>query len=115
MFESMSIFVRTKKNFCTNIFLGVICSFAMSSCLWQSPDAGERKSFGYNQGYSPEQPIAFSHELHVGTHKIQCQYCHSQVERSKSSNIPSLSTCMNCHQQVSGMGQNTHVARSCSI
>lgn len=57
-------------------------------------------SIGYNQGYSPEQPIAFDHSLHVTTNKIQCQYCHNQVERSKHSNIPALSTCMNCHNQV---------------
>lgn len=76
----------------------------LSGCLWQSSDAGERagKSIGYNSGYSPEQPIPFSHELHVGTHKIQCQYCHNQVEFSKTSNVPALSTCMNCHQQVAG-------------
>lgn len=76
----------------------------MSGCLWQSPDAEVRapKSIGYNAGYSPEQPLPFSHELHVGQNKIQCQYCHNQVEFSKSSNIPALSTCMNCHQQVAG-------------
>lgn len=76
--------------------------FFLSSCLFQNPDGGERIGIGYNKGYAPDQPIAFSHELHVGTHKIQCQYCHNQVERSKSSNIPSLATCMNCHQQVAG-------------
>lgn len=54
---------------------------------------------GYNKGYSPEQPLPFSHELHVG-HGIQCQYCHNQVERSPHSNIPALSTCMNCHMVV---------------
>jgi hypothetical protein len=57
-------------------------------------------SFGYNKGYSPEQPIPFDHALHAGTHQIQCQYCHNQVERSGASNIPSLSTCMNCHLVV---------------
>lgn len=56
--------------------------------------------WGYNQGYAPTQPIAFDHSLHVSTHKIQCQYCHNQVERSSHSNIPALSTCMNCHLQV---------------
>ena len=76
--------------------------FFLSSCLFQNPNGGERVGIGYNKGYAPDQPIAFSHELHVGTHKIQCQYCHNQVERSKSSNIPSLATCMNCHQQVAG-------------
>ena len=54
-------------------------------------------SFGYNQNYSPEQPIAYDHSLHVGQYGLQCQYCHNQVERSRSANIPALSTCMNCH------------------
>ncbi len=86
----------------------VLMLFFLSSCLFQNPDGGERVGIGYNKGYAPDQPIAFSHELHVGTHKIQCQYCHNQVERSKSSNIPSLATCMNCHQQVAGKpGQET--------
>ena len=56
--------------------------------------------WGYNKGYQPEQPIAFSHELHVGQQKMQCQYCHNQAERSRHVNIPALSTCMNCHLTV---------------
>ncbi|MFN7454614.1 MAG: cytochrome c3 family protein [Pseudobdellovibrionaceae bacterium] len=55
---------------------------------------------GYNKGYEPEQPIPFSHQLHVQQHGIQCQYCHNQVERSTHSNVPALSTCMNCHLVV---------------
>lgn len=55
---------------------------------------------GYNQGYSPDQPIPFSHELHVTGNKIECQYCHQQVERSNHSTVPALSTCMNCHMVV---------------
>ena len=56
--------------------------------------------WGYNKGYSPDQPIPFDHSLHAGTNQIQCQYCHNQVERSNHSNIPALSTCMNCHLVV---------------
>lgn len=81
------------------IFLFLVTVLS-TGCLWQNPDGGERNGIGYNQGYMPDQPLPFSHEQHVGQLKIQCQYCHSQVERSKSANIPSLSTCMNCHQQV---------------
>ncbi len=87
------------------IGIALITSFIFTSgCLWNSPDAETRvpKSIGYNAGYSPEQPLPFSHELHVGQNKIQCQYCHNQVEFSKESNVPALSTCMNCHQQVNG-------------
>ncbi len=57
--------------------------------------------FGRQQGYSPAQPIRFSHALHSGTHKIDCQYCHQTANKGKNSNIPSLNTCMNCHKQVS--------------
>lgn len=81
--------------------VGVLSLF-ITGCLWQNPDGGQRNGIGYNQGYSPEQPLPFSHEQHVGQQKIQCQYCHNQVERSKSANVPSLATCMNCHQQVQG-------------
>lgn len=56
---------------------------------------------GRQQGYQPDQPIKFSHALHAGTHKIDCQYCHQTAYKGKNSNIPSLNTCMNCHKQVS--------------
>ncbi len=52
---------------------------------------------GVQQGYAPEQPIAFSHKLHAGEYEIACQYCHTGVEIGKSANIPSVNICMNCH------------------
>ncbi|MFN8276066.1 MAG: cytochrome c3 family protein [Chitinophagales bacterium] len=55
---------------------------------------------GRQQGYQPTQPIRFSHKLHAGTHKIDCQYCHTSAAKGKASGIPSLNTCMNCHKNV---------------
>lgn len=55
---------------------------------------------GVQQGYQPAQPIAFSHELHAGTHEIACSYCHTGVERGKSATIPAVNVCMNCHNQI---------------
>lgn len=55
---------------------------------------------GYNQGYQPDQPIPFSHELHAGQYKINCQYCHASVEVSRHASVPSLNICMNCHMVV---------------
>ncbi len=52
------------------------------------------------KGYAPKQPIAFSHQLHAGQLKMNCQYCHSSVEKSKQASIPALNTCMNCHKGV---------------
>lgn len=55
---------------------------------------------GRQQGYRPEQPIAFSHKIHAGINKIDCQYCHDTARRSKHSLIPGTNTCMNCHSAV---------------
>jgi hypothetical protein len=51
-------------------------------------------------GYKPDQPVPFSHRLHVGQLGMDCRYCHSQVENANHSNLPSASTCWNCHSQV---------------
>lgn len=48
-------------------------------------------------GYEPEQPIAFSHRLHAGNMQIDCQYCHTSVEKSRHASIPAANICMNCH------------------
>lgn len=50
--------------------------------------------------HQPVQPIAFSHKLHAGDNKIECQYCHSNARRSESAGIPSVRKCMNCHEFV---------------
>ena len=55
---------------------------------------------GREQNYQPDQPVAFSHKLHAGTQKIDCQYCHDGARRSKQSVIPAANTCMNCHSAV---------------
>lgn len=57
-------------------------------------------SLGRQQGYQPTQPIKYSHALHAGKHKIDCQYCHSTAYTGKNANIPSVNTCMNCHKNI---------------
>lgn len=77
-----------------SIFVGVIAFLIIGvSLAYVFPSAS-------NQGYSPEQPIPFSHKLHAGDNKIACQYCHADVERSRHASVPPVSTCMNCHREV---------------
>ncbi len=52
------------------------------------------------EGYAPEQPIAFSHELHAGVNEIPCQYCHTEAGDGPQASVPGINTCMNCHSQV---------------
>ncbi len=51
-------------------------------------------------GYAPEQPVPYSHRLHVGQLGMDCRYCHNWVEVSSHANVPPTETCMNCHNQV---------------
>lgn len=55
---------------------------------------------GRTQDYQPEQPIFYSHAVHVGKNQISCLYCHGGAQESKHANIPPLNTCMNCHMTI---------------
>jgi hypothetical protein len=47
----------------------------------------------------PQQPIPFSHKHHAGEFGIDCQYCHSGTDRSRTAGVPSVEVCMGCHSQ----------------
>ncbi|MDN3491102.1 c-type cytochrome [Winogradskyella bathintestinalis] len=62
---------------------------------------------GVDQGYEPVQPIHYSHRIHAGDNGIDCKYCHSSARVSKTSGIPSLNVCMNCHKSISEVSPET--------
>ncbi len=70
---------------------------------------GSLFKIGVDQGYQPIQDIAFSHKIHAGDNKIDCQYCHSSAKHSKNSGIPSVNVCMNCHVGISEVAEETTV------
>jgi len=51
-------------------------------------------------GYSPRQPVPYSHKVHSGDHGVDCRYCHSSVEVSPVANVPPTQVCMNCHKTI---------------
>lgn len=51
-------------------------------------------------GYMPEQPVPYSHAVHVGKLGMDCRYCHTSVETSDFAALPATQTCMNCHSTV---------------
>ena len=61
---------------------------------------GYLSQIGIDQGYQPVQPIHFSHKIHAGDNGIDCKYCHSSARVSKTSGIPSVNVCMNCHKSI---------------
>jgi hypothetical protein len=72
----------------------VLSSVAVASRLRTYPLPGSQ------QGYEPEQPIAFSHRLHAGDLQISCFYCHYGAEKSRHAGVPAADICMTCHRFV---------------
>ena len=68
--------------------------------LGVSLDELQRSPWVTRQGQRAEQPVPFSHEHHVMGLGLQCQYCHTSVEKSGYAGIPPTKTCMNCHSQM---------------
>ena len=63
-------------------------------------DQLQRSPWVTRQGQSADQPVPFSHKHHVEGLGLQCQYCHTSVEKSSYAGIPPTRTCMNCHAQI---------------
>ena len=72
----------------------VVSGFLLTSRLENYPLPGNQ------QGYEPEQPIAFSHKQHAGDLQISCVYCHFGAETSSRAGIPPAELCMSCHRFV---------------
>ena len=49
---------------------------------------------------APEQPIAFSHEIHAGTLNLECLFCHESADKSYFAGVPTVQKCMECHRNV---------------
>jgi Cytochrome c7 and related cytochrome c len=60
----------------------------------------QRSPWVTRQGQRADQPVPFSHKHHVEGLGLQCQYCHTQVEKAAYAGIPPTKTCINCHAQI---------------
>ncbi len=76
------------------IYLAVLVSIATAAVTYYMTPKYTRV------GYAPVQPVPFSHAQHVGEVGLDCRYCHSNVEQSYHSNVPTAQTCMNCHSII---------------
>lgn len=97
------------KAFAKNQFLVLVSAIAF--LLFAAYFAyGYLMQVGVDQGYEPVQPIHYSHKIHAGDNEIDCKYCHSSARVSKTSGIPSLNVCMNCHKNISEVAETTATA-----
>jgi len=70
----------------------------------------QARGVGLHKGYQPVQPIAFSHKIHAGQLGIDCNYCHTGVNKGKNATIPSTNICWNCHND-GGVVEGTNTGK----
>ena len=59
-----------------------------------------RSGYVTGVGRTPNQPVPFSHQHHVGELGLDCRYCHTSVETAAYPGMPPTHTCMTCHSQL---------------
>ena len=47
---------------------------------------------------TPQQPIEFPHNVHVGKLKLDCQFCHQFASKSRFATVPTVKLCVDCHK-----------------
>ncbi|OPY89552.1 MAG: hypothetical protein A4E73_02986 [Syntrophaceae bacterium PtaU1.Bin231] len=57
-------------------------------------------NFYYSTGIGAEQPIPFSHRVHVAEKRISCFLCHPGAIDTSRAGVPPLETCMLCHHRI---------------
>lgn len=62
-------------------------------------------------GYTPQQPLPYSHRMHAGQLGMDCRYCHANVERSGEALIPPTQSCMGCHSTIKAQSPRMRLVR----
>ena len=81
---------------CLGAFLYGLYIYPMSARSYGHELRFNRATFGS----ALEQPIPFSHRLHVTDKQIDCFYCHPYGERSLNTGLPSVAKCLACHDHI---------------
>jgi len=82
----------------TVTFLAASCGFAVAQ---QAPSTTPPATPGgppVASDAGPEQPLPFSHKIHVGANELPCKTCHTPSPSGEALHIPQAAVCMQCHQ-----------------
>ena len=64
------------------------------------------RSFGsafsnfFNIRPKPQQPIAYTHTVHINKVNLPCVYCHEGAETGSQASIPTINKCWECHESA---------------
>ncbi len=79
----------------TLVAMGLLVA-AAGVLVWAVPVS----DYNTRVGFTPLQPVPFSHKHHVAGLGLDCRYCHDSVETAADAGMPPTHTCMTCHSQV---------------
>jgi Cytochrome c7 and related cytochrome c len=94
----MAAIFTSRANLYTQFILlgfGLLC-VALAGLVWVAPNT----NYATGIGFTPIQPVPFSHQHHVSGLGLDCRYCHTAVETSADAGMPPTHTCMTCHSQI---------------
>jgi len=84
------------------LVLAAACAAALTLLAWV---LAQWRLPGNDVGYTPVQPIPFSHRLHATELQVACLYCHTGADSGRHAGMPAANVCMNCHRFVSAPSQ----------
>lgn len=56
--------------------------------------------YWYHFDRQPDQPIQYSHNIHVNKLEMECTDCHQYADQGPKAGIPSMQLCMDCHESA---------------
>ncbi len=66
---------------------------------------------GCTQKHDVQQPIAYSHKVHVAQEEIPCTECHLGAEDADHATIPTREICLECHDTEETLGDSPEEAK----
>ena len=92
-----AIFSPRANTYTQAILLGLgLLVLLLAGLVWGMPN----NNYASGVGFTPPQPVPFSHQHHVSGLGLDCRYCHTAVEQSANAGMPATHICMSCHSQI---------------
>jgi hypothetical protein len=82
-----------------NRWSGVALVLATALALSSIARGQQPQSAEFRPPPAPEQPVAFSHKLHLSL-GLACTGCHATAQTGDRATLPPTTTCMGCHTSI---------------
>lgn len=83
------------------LFGTILLLFGMTFAATPRPGfAAAQSGAGTAEHKGPEQPVPFSHKLHLSTAGLSCKDCHTMPDPGEQMTLATANKCMTCHATI---------------